>query len=279
LVRAYDGDIKSLRFIDGICWVLTDKSIWGDSKEFTTFSPSGGYTATRIEYDIVPVQGSIPVFLTFNKIDGVLRTFTLKAQNQINEIESGGYFISNRCVYTVVRDSLVELSFINTGVKTNAMQQTVANIFHNHKVYDGLVIQNMLNTCRFAIPYESGKCAIVRVAELDKSRIVDARYESGVCIVMAERNGKYERHVLIFNKDCTTYNIRTETNVDLQDINFCLKDNGVCVTSSDDKIEVFFDNTKVKQLDSPLNNNETLVAYKNDIYVINGKELHKIQSK
>lgn len=283
LVRSYDGKIKALRFIDGLCWVITDKSIWADGKEFITYSyaDESGHISQRV-HDLVPTQGDNPVWLEWNKIEGSLKYSTIKSNNlysRIGRIESNGFFVSNRCAYTVVRDSLVELSFINTGVKTNAMQQVVANIFHNHKVYDGLVIQNMLDTCRFAIPYESGKCAIVRVTELDKCRIVDARYESGVCVVMAERNGKYERHVLIFNKDCTSYNIRIEKNADLQDINFAIKDNGVCVSSIGDNLEVFLDNTKVKQLSSPLNNNETLVAYKNDIYVINGKELHKIQSK
>lgn len=278
LVRNYPTNIVAIRYIDGICYAITENATFGDGKEFATFSSVGGYTATRTTKDIVGVQGDLPVLLEHNHIEAKLKAKTFKG-NAVIEVESEGFFVANRCVYTVVHESLIEISFINTGVKTNAMQQSVANIFHNHKIFDGLVIQNMLDTCRFALPYEAGKCVVLHVKELDKTRVVDARYECGVAIVLTERNGKYERHTLTFNKDCTQYIDRIEQDATLQDISFAIKDNGVCIAQNDDKFEVFVDNAKVKVVDSSLNGGEKLLAFKNDIFVVNRASLYQIKSK
>ncbi len=278
LARQYDGQIESLRYIDGICYVITNKSIWGDGKQFTTFAPEVGYVSKRTVKDLVPVHGDKPAVVEYNKIDGKLRYKTFE-NKEIGVIDSKGFFIANRSVYTVVGSSLIEVSFANRGAKANAMQQAVANIFHNHQIFDGLVVQNMLGTCRFAIPFESGKCQTVHITELDKARIVDARYERGVAIVIAEEGGKYNRHTFIFNKDCSTYTTRTEKDVNLEDINFVVKDNGVVIAANDDKLEIFLDNQKVKMVNSPLNNNEPLVAFKNDTYIINRDAVYKVSSK
>lgn len=279
VLRKYDSPIEALSYIDGICYAITQKSVLGDNKEFATFSPETGYVAKRTVKDLVAVQGDKPAIVEFNKLEGKLRYKTFE-NKEIGEIESKGFFVANRSVYTVVRDSLIEVSFRNTGVKTNAMQQSVANIFHNHQVFDGLIVQNMLGTCRFSIPYQSGRCETVRVPELDKARIVDARYESCVAIVMAEEAGKYNRYTFVFSKDCKTYTTRIDKDVDLEDINFTVKDNGVVIaTANNYKLELFADNDKVKIVDSPFNSDERFLTFKNDLLAIGYDTLYKISSK
>jgi len=279
---AYDmSKVVAARFIDGICHAITEKAIWANGKLLTHLTPTSGYTAQRTIQDLCPVQGDKPVLLEWNRIDAklVYKTFDNVSVKQIGEIESNGFFVANRCAYTVVRDSLIELSFINTGVKTTPLQQSVANIFHNHTIYDGVVIQNMLGTCRFAIPYMAGRCSVLRVKELDGTRIVDAKYDSGICIVIAERHGKYERHTLIFDKECRTYNARVEQDVELCDINFGVKDNDVVIAENGEKLEIFLDNSKIKLVDSPLNGNQKILTFKNDTYVVSETAICKITSK
>jgi len=281
-VRNYKAPICVVRFIDGVCWVITDGTVWGDSKTFFASTPVTGYTQKRIVHDLVATHGDKPVWLRWNKINGTLSysTYDNVSIKHLGEIAcQNGFFVLNRCVYTVVRDSLVELSFRNSGVKINALQQYIANIFHNHKIFDGIVLQDMLGTCRAAIPYEAGRCAIVRIKELDRCRVVGAKYDSGVAIIIAERNGKYERHTLIFNKDHTSYSGRVEHDAVLEEVNFSVKDNGVCIAENGDKLEIFLDNAKVKVVDSPLNGGEKITIYKNDTYIVDGNSLYKISAK
>jgi len=277
-VRKYSSNLQMIRFIDGICYALTETGVYGDSKEFATFAKETGYVSRRTVKDIVPVQGDSPLIIEWNKIAAKL-TYKTFAGVEVGAIESNGFFVSNRCVYTVLRDSLIEVSFINKGVKINAPQQSVANIFHNHQVFDGFVAQNMLNTCRFAIPVKAGLCVNLHMKELDKYRIIDGKYESGVLIVIVEKSGKYDRFTFILDKTFSSYTYRKEEGVIAYDINFAVKDNGVCVATNDDKIEAFVTYDKVKLLESPLDDNEPLVAFKNDIYFYAGDGLFKLASK
>lgn len=279
LVRKYDSKIQAIRYIDGICYVITQSQIMGDQKEFVSFAPQAGYVAQRTIRDIVAVQGDKPVVTEFNKVEGKLRYKTFEGK-EVGVIESKGCFVSNRAVYTVVGDSLIEVSFRNGGLKTTAMQQSVANIFHNHQVLDGFIVQNMLGTCRFAVPFAAGKCQTVHVKELDTSRIVDGKYDSHIAIVIAEQGGKYNRHTFVFSEDCSQYTSRVEKDIDLEDVNFIVKDNKVCIASFNDTLEIFADNNKVKIIpDSPLGNNDKLISFKNNVMVVNNDSLYQVIAK
>lgn len=278
IVQDYGSSIEALRYIDGIRYAVTQDGIYGETKKFATLVPETGYVTRRTIKDLCAVQGDTPVILEHNKLEGKLRYKTFK-DVEVGLIDTDGFFVANRATYAVVRDSLMEITFRNSGAKVTAMQQSVANVFHNHQVFDGLVVQNMLNTCRFSIPYESGKCQTVRVPELDKVRIVDARYDSGIAIIMYESGGVFNRMVMVFSKDCTTYTTRLDKDVQLHDINFTVKDNGVCIATNDDKLEIFADNSKVKVVDSPLVGYEILTSFKNDTLLIGKKALHKVTSK
>ena len=274
-VQQYNSPIVAVRYIDGVRYVVTQTGVFGDARQFMSFAKS---SAAKVQKDICGVQGDSPVVAEFNRIDGKLRFKTFK-DTEVGVVDSKGFFVANRAAYTVIRDSLIEISFRNSGTKVSFAQLPVANIFHNNQIFDGLVIQNILRTCRFSIPYESGKCVTVRVQELDKARIIDAKYEAGIAIVITEEAGKNNRHTFVFNKDHTSYTARLESNASLEDVNFTVKDNGVCISTNGDNFEIFLDNSKVKVVASPLNDNERLMSYKNDTFVINGDCIQKISSK
>ncbi len=279
LIKKYDSMIVALSYIDGIRYVITQEAIYGDNKEFVKFSPQTGYSSSRTVKYLAPVQGDKPLVVEHHRLEGKLYFKTFEGK-EVGQIESHRRcFIANRAVYTVVNSGLIEVSFRNSGVKITPMHQNVSNIFHNHQIFEGMVIQNMLGTCRFSIPYESGKCETVRIAELDKARIIDGKYDSGIAIIMAEEAGIYNRYTFIFSKDCKTYTCRIEKDVDLEDINFAIKDNGVCIAAHGDNLEIFADNSKVKLVSSPLNNNEPLIIYKNDTMLVNRDAIYKISSK
>lgn len=278
VIRKYDSQIQALRYINGICYAITQNKIYADGTELVSFAREAGYVASRTVKDLVNIQGDFPAVIELNRIEGKLRYKTVK-NVAIGEIDSKGFFALNNCIYSVLRDSLVEVCIVNRGVKITAMQQTVANVYHNHQIFDGLVVQHMLGTSRVSIPYKAGACSTIHVPELEGYRLIDGKFASNIAILIGEKNGQYDRLTFVFDKECKAYTLRKQIDVDLADINFIVKDNGICVAEQDEQLEVFANNDKVKVFVSPLNDHEQLIGFKNDTFVINGDTLHKIAAK
>jgi len=279
LFRQYGGIIGAIRDIDGSICAYCATGIHIGSKKIASLTPATGYTEKRIQHDFIPVQGDLPYSLSFNSLTGKLSYINFKGTESA-VISTNGYFIANRRLYVVIHGSLVEMTFSNLGAKVVVSKQIVANIIDTHKIFDGMVVQDMLGTCRIAIPYKVGASKTIHVPELDGKRIVDAKYMNGVAIVIAEDKGVYERQTLIFDKSVSTYAIRVESNVVVQDVNFTVLDKGLCVAANGDSIELFYDNSAVKTiLESPLTSNQSLYSWGNKIYVVNGDSVYNLSMK
>ena len=279
LFRQYGGIIGAIRDIDGSICAYCATGIHIGSKKIASLTPATGYTEKRIQHDFIPVQGDLPYSLSFNSLTGKLSYINFKGTESA-VISTNGYFIANRRLYVVIHGSLVEMTFSNLGAKVVVSKQIVANIIDTHKIFDGMVVQDMLGTCRIAIPYKVGASKTIHVPELDGKRIVDAKYMEGGAIVIAEDKDVYERQTLIFDKSVSTYTIRVESNVVVQDVNFTVLDKGLCVAANGDSIELFYDNSAVKTiLESPLTSNQSLYSWGNKIYVVNGDSVYNLSMK
>lgn len=274
LIGKYNGQIMAVRWIDGIRYVITKNTIYSNDREINL----GISVENRSRLDIVPVRGDKPVIIKHNPVtnEQIIVDF---AGKELDSFNASGFFVANDLLYSVVNETLLETQFLLMNKKVISSKQIIANIFHNNSVFDGLVIQNMIGTCRAAIPFEAGKCAIIHMKELDKHRIIDAKYKSRIAIIISERNGDTFRTVFVFDKSFNSYSARIEKIIDLCDANFIVKDNTVCIAENGTFLEAFANNDKIKQFNSPLNGGEELICYKNDTYVINKDELLKIQSK
>lgn len=279
LSRHYDAKIVAIRDINGVNYAYTDTSIYAGDKILSSHPKAVGYTEKRTTHDFVPVQGDSPYAIELNGLTAKLKYKSLRG-GEATEISATDYFIANDRMYTVLHGGLVESTFTNLGAKVVVSKKMVANIIDTHKIFDGFVVQDMLGTCRVAIPYKVGAAKTLRLTELDGKRIVDAKYMNGVAIVIAESKGAYERLTFVFDKSISEYTLRTETNVSVQDVNFTVLDKGLCVAANGDSIELFYDNSTVKTIsDSPLTNNQTLLNWGNKIYVVNGNSIYQLSMK
>jgi len=138
-------------------------------------------------------------------------------------------------------DHLLEVVFIENGATVRIARSVVAGISRNStKFFDGVVLQSMLGAYYASIVSAPGVCHQVRLAELDRYRIIDARLESTVLILHAAKGGKYDRLIFRFSKTFDSYDLRVTADITPTEVNFTVLDNGtVLLINENDELEIF----------------------------------------
>jgi len=138
---------------------------------------------------------------------------------------------------------LMEVEFIElaTGKIYGAAAKVVGNVMNKATtLYDGVVVQNMLGDWHITICPESGKCYTVKIPELKGYRVVDAKFDSGVLMVVGHCSKGYDEMMFIMNPDYSSYSVGVTEDINFTGINFVVLDNGVGVRVTDDeKLELF----------------------------------------
>jgi hypothetical protein len=123
------------------------------------------------------------------------------------------------------------------------------------KIFDGVIMQNLLGRFYASIFPAAGYCYQIGIPELDHHKVIDAKYEKNVLVVIVtRRTGEYDRLVLRFSSDNQTYDLRKTENITYTGINFTVNDVGVCtLLNEEEKLEAFSNkqNGAVKILDDP----------------------------
>lgn len=134
------------------------------------------------------------------------------------------------------------------GIEIKLMSSLVANVMERStELFDGVAVQNILGsnyinifpadkvTYQFKFP-ELNKS----VSEMKNSRVVAAKYDQGILMIVASKAGRYNRYIYTFGKDFKNYQTRIVSDVSYSDLNFVVLPQGICVSSNeDDSIELF----------------------------------------
>ena len=70
-------------------------------------------------------------------------------------------------------------------------------------------------------------------------RIIDAKYDNGVCIIIGYKNDQYDRFILRFHNKNFKYTCLITEDVDETFVNFISLDSGVTVLISNESMEIF----------------------------------------
>ena len=143
-------------------------------------------------------------------------------------------------LYAKTRRTIVEVTFREAGGKELAQTREVAHILgRSTTLYPGVAIQNLLGSVFVSYFPTPSTHMQVRIQELDGYRILDAKYDRGVLMVIGERGGQFDRLVFRFT-DGSVYDLRTEHDVGATNLNFVTLDSGICVCmTEEEKLEVF----------------------------------------
>lgn len=134
----------------------------------------------------------------------------------------------------------VEFSEMKSRTVVTASRQ-IANVMEKaSSLYEGCAIQNMLGSTFVSLFPRVHAGHQVRMPELDGHKIVEAKFDGGVLMVVAAYQGRYHRFVFRFDEDYQTYDVRIASDVQLSSLNFVTLDHGVCVCiTEDEKLEAF----------------------------------------
>lgn len=145
-------------------------------------------------------------------------------------------------IYTQSGMNIIEVIFTEIKDKIIATPHIVANVLEQAtRFYDGVVVQNLFDAYYVSIFPVSKSCQQIALRELDGLRVIDAKYEGKILMVVAvDKKGHYNRFTFAFKDDWKSYDIAKKENITYTGLNFTVLDNGVCVhIDEDENIEIF----------------------------------------
>jgi hypothetical protein len=176
--------------------------------------------------------------------------FTVKDIN----IKCTHMMITNNILYLKNKGKIVEMHFETFGGTIIPTPKKVWKCEEqSSEMFSGVIAQSVLGDAFLVIPYD-GKCKNIKVQDLDDYRIIDAKYQNGVCVVIGHKDGQYDKLVFKFDAG-SKYVLRIIEDIDYLPINFVTLDNGVCIMiNEDDSVEIFLNKLHkddVKRIEDP----------------------------
>jgi len=272
-IAAYTNPILAIQQILGIYYVATKTHIYANKKEIGTHNAKKITLCSASDGTLITAQQD-----NSNKI--VFKTLT--ASEPIGTATSNEMFARNNSIYTIAHGKLMENSFTAFGNKMVRRAIEIANVsVTTSKMYDGCVVQDLLGKMYLTLPYKQGACFSKHVPQLDGYRIVGAKAERNVVVVLGEKKGQYDRFIIIFNKAYNSCDVRKVDDVAYDTINFTVMENGMCaLLASPDELELFATATQVETLQNPpFDSTMKLFSTSDGIFFINGNSFHQIKRK
>lgn len=269
-VAAYSSHILSIIQSMGMYYVATKTHIYCNTKEIGHHNAKKVLLVTASDATLVTAQQSLS-----NKIE-----FRLLTQSDpVGTAQSNEMFARNNAIYTISKGKLMENSFTAFGNKMVHRAKEVENLsVISSKMYDGCIIQDLLGKMYLTLPYKLGSCFSKHIPQLDGYRVIEAKGDKNVVVVIAEKNGRFDEFIIIFNKDYSTSDVRKIEDVTFNTINFAVGDNGLCLLLVDDRLEVFASAQQVQVIDNPpFDATMKLFATSDGFFFTNGNSFHQVR--
>jgi hypothetical protein len=227
-VRRFDSEII---WHDGVI-TITEHSVYFAGKS---------YPKPQFDVKLVVTPRNRHLIAAYN--DGErLRFHDLTMDQHIEtKIEGEEVMLSDGRLYIKQHENIFAIDFIELPNKCLLGLRPVANVMMSStRMFDGVAIQNLLGANYASIPLAGGQCHQVRLAELDRAQIVNAKLERNVLVAVVASGGRYDKYVFRFAKDFSSHDVRRLSDVAATDIEFAVLDTGVVLhLTDDDKLEIF----------------------------------------
>ena len=188
-------------------------------------------------------------------------------------------------IYVRSRDKVLEVILTETGSNVVAGTRLAANVLENaSRLFEGVVFQSLLGEPNVSLFPEPGTCYQVMVPELKGHKVVQAKYDGGVLMVLAVEGATYHRYVFRFDERFNKYDVRKVEDVTPAGLNFVTLDSGVCVCLDEEERLELFSNRKgsvsVKTVEDPvLGGDMRLLKHHGQVRFFRGKTLYSMRMK
>lgn len=195
--------------------------------------------------------------------------------------------IINNTLYIRNNGSLLELNFNEgSGNIRVALKNNWRIMPHSSITFSSLVHQSVLGKPYLVIPIPKtglSSCIVKEIPEIEDHKIIEAKHDLGVCILITNKDGIYYRVILKFDEKYEKYTCRFIKDIATLSINFVTLDNGIVILMNDDILEIFskdLSKLDVKAFDDP-DIDSTMKLCKDGVEVRFFKEnrLYKIKMK
>lgn len=249
-VAEHDKDIRDLFVGGGHSVVWSDEQILVDRRH-------AGYWPTPVAVGFTPKHGHPIAALSDPYVGTTLMDTTTKEMLKDVIFPKGEMVAANETIYIRSRDKILEVVLTEAGNRILASTRVAANVLENAcKLYEGVAIQSLLGEPHVSIFPRRSACYQLTVPELKGHKIVQAKHDGGVLMVLAAEKGTYHRFVFRFDDRYATYDVRKVEDVSPTDLNFITLDSGVCVcVNEEENLELFSckkGSQSVKTVDDPV---------------------------
>ena len=221
-IAEYDSAVRRIYCEKSTRFVITNSKVWKDD------TPVFNVLSKYDDAFLARVEGTDPVLAVFT--NGELTFMDWKDGRVIHQTNAEEVMTYNGDVYSRYGNTL-------TLHKCRKMDNPV---FHSSKMaimvfgsacklFDGVVVQDMLGKCILAIPTETGTFTNAEVHELDGVRVIDAKCINNVCVVIGEKGGDYKRYVITFSTGRSQHDVRVSEADPSDGADFIRKPNGLCI--------------------------------------------------
>ena len=211
---------------------LNDVLVGGKGLDSNAGTTLVGFTPKRL----------LPVALQLHQ--GTLTVTNLKTRCaeslglRVDEIARAGERFYLRSGNKVLEVEFSELS--DDKVITTASHCVADVLAMASRLYEGCAVQSMLGSAFVSLFPRTHAGYQVRIKELDSYKVLDAKFEGQVLMVVAARDGKYDRLVFRFDDEFDSYDVRVVADVTPSGLNFITLASGVCVSLTEDEtLEAF----------------------------------------
>lgn len=197
-------------------------------------------------------------------------------------------------LYTIYEGKITEISFNEFGDMIVVSAKASWDIMPlSSQVFDGVIYQDVLGKGYLVIPepedppsITQSRCHVIPIPELDGYRITDAKHDEGVCMVVGHKKGQFDKIILRFNQNYSSYHCRILEDVDQGSINFTTipSTHGLTISINDDgTLEIFSRDpvaAKMKVIQDPaIDASMRLCKDGTRVLFFKGKSLYSLKTK
>ena len=274
--KDYDSDILAYKVFGGMKIALTKKNLFIDKLD---------YQVPKKASVIVSPKTMKPIMATIE--DGYLKMTDIRtnAELQGSKMFATEKLVVDNTLYIRYNGYLTQIVLIDMPDKIMYSAKKVCDVMPNStQVYSGVLYENVLGKAYLIMPVPSKDiCVTQAVPEMDGYRIVEAKHDNRVVVVIGHKDNAYHRFVLRFDEEYKKYDCQIVSDVD-SFINFVVLENGVAIFINEDGVLEMMANrpssSKATVIKDPdINTGMTLTKRGQDVLFYKGKSLYRLAMK
>jgi hypothetical protein len=245
-------------------------------------APSAGIPSTHLAEQ---ERADYPL-LIWRSTGGKLHARELFAPKEIdNTLQVDDLMSYKGTVYIKIGEGIYELYSRRLGNKTVLSTQLRGNVMNRAtRLFDGVAIQDMLGAWYASVFPNPNECHQLHLDELVGHRIMDAKYDGGVLMVLANKDGIYRKFIYQIGKDFRTRHLRVMDDVSYADLNFTTLAAGICAhIVQDGMLELFHRDPRHKDIklvkDPVIREDMRLFSDGTTVYFHQGNQVYRIKMK